>query len=157
MCSHTVIIWMHWDDFSLMLFCVRSSFTLVCRGVIFLPFLSNRLPRIPLKRPHSILHPPVLLDVTFLQHQEKDIIAKYGNKQPEKCWIISISEHCGVILMSLAVEYLQSGPKAQMVLLWCNPAQWLVKQTYSSQCFSSKDWYVTLQRPNCASVCRFAY
>lgn len=51
------------------------------------------------------------------QHLEKDILTKYSNKQHKKFWIISITEHCGIILMSLAVVSTYSlGPNGVAVM-----------------------------------------
>lgn len=122
------------------LFSVRSSSTLVWRGKIYFSFPSNRQAWIPLKKKNSF-YLPVLLDVVFLQLKEKRHYHKVQLQTAEHFWILSFSgQWCSSNVLG-CVGYRDSGPEAQMVLLWCNPAQWLVKQTNSFQCFSSKNLF----------------
>lgn len=103
------------------------------------PFLSNRLPQVPLKTPHSICL--FYWTSCFYNIKKKTLsqsIATNNRKVLNYLYLWTLW-CCSNVLA--CVEYLHSGPKAQMVFLWCNPAQWLVKQTYSFQSFSSKDWF----------------
>lgn len=103
------------------------------------PFLSNQLFRIPLKRPQSIW---LFYGTSCFYNSKKETLSQIIATNNEKAlndlhlwtlWCCSNVPAC--------VEYLHSGPAAQMVFLWCNPAQRLVKPTYSFHCLSSKDLF----------------
>lgn len=103
------------------------------------PFLSNRLPQIPLRRPHSIC---LFYWTSCFYNIKKRTLSQSiatNNRKVLNYLLLWTLWCCSNVLA--CVEYLHSGPTAQMVFLWCNPAQWLVKQTYSFQCRSSKDWF----------------
>lgn len=68
-------LWVQWDSFSLTLLYEVIFYSGMQRGNIS-PFLSNQLPWIPLKGPHSISL--FLLDVMLLQLEGKDIITWYS-------------------------------------------------------------------------------
>lgn len=117
------------------------------------PFLSNQLPWIPLKRPHSIC---LFYWMSCFYSIKKRTSSRSIAANNRKFWIISIAEHCGVILMSLAVFSIYI--LGQKLKWYCcdviMPSDLLNKHTAFRVSPPKTD--LTLLRRNSASVCHIA-